>query len=120
MIPRFRILQRDGFRCVYCGATPDVAELHVDHYQPKSRGGTDHQSNLRTACRACNLSKSDSPPTWNACSPVIDGEGFPADVGIFDFEWPRPILGFAFCAAWSDLGPSRNGSEAPTSRCVCL
>jgi hypothetical protein len=72
MIPRFRILKRDGFRCVYCGATPDVSQLHVDHYQPRSRGGTDHPSNLRTACASCNRSKWDWEPEWRPCSPQYD------------------------------------------------
>lgn len=69
MIPRFRILARDGFRCVYCGATPGEAELHVDHRQPRSRGGSDHPTNLVTACRACNLSKAAIEPEWHPCTP---------------------------------------------------
>ena len=39
---RFRILVRDGFRCLSCGASPLVTpgvELHVDHIIPWSNGG---------------------------------------------------------------------------------
>jgi len=55
---RFEILHRDGFRCRYCGATPDIgAVLQVDHIVPKSKGGTAEKSNLITACSACNIGK---------------------------------------------------------------
>ena len=55
---RFRILQRDGFRCVYCGArASDGAILHVDHSVSVVDGGTDDDSNLVTACDLCNQGK---------------------------------------------------------------
>lgn len=54
---RWNVLQRDGFRCQYCGFTGADTELHVDHILPVSRGGTDHVSNLITACKPCNLGK---------------------------------------------------------------
>lgn len=54
---RFTILERDQFTCRYCGrSAPDVA-LHVDHIVPRVEGGTDHESNLVTACADCNLGK---------------------------------------------------------------
>ncbi len=56
---RFGILQRDGFRCRYCGrtgSTPDVV-LHVDHVVPVAAGGTTSEDNLLTACEECNLGK---------------------------------------------------------------
>lgn len=57
---RFTVLQRDGFRCVYCGATAqDGGRLEVDHVIPRSKGGEDSQDNLVTSCRWCNLGKSD-------------------------------------------------------------
>jgi hypothetical protein len=56
---RFAVLARDKFRCVYCGATPDVTELHVDHIHPVARGGSNAIGNLVTACRDCNLGKTD-------------------------------------------------------------
>ena len=56
---RFKVLKRDGFRCVYCGGTPDRGyELHVDHVIP---GGPATEDNLVTACWECNLGKSDKP-----------------------------------------------------------
>ena len=54
---RFRVLARDNFRCGYCGATPDVADLHIDHILPRSAGGTNDICNLITACSQCNRGK---------------------------------------------------------------
>jgi len=54
---RFQILQRDGFRCRYCGANSDETELHVDHVFPVVHGGDANPNNLLTACRDCNLGK---------------------------------------------------------------
>lgn len=34
-------------------------DLTVDHVQPKSKGGTDDEWNLITACRSCNGTKKD-------------------------------------------------------------
>jgi hypothetical protein len=57
---RYRVLCRDRFRCVACGASPakDLGvELHVDHIIPWSRGGLNVEENLRTLCFDCNLGK---------------------------------------------------------------
>lgn len=56
---RFQILERDGFRCRYCGASAgDGAVLHVDHIHPRAFGGSDDPENLVTACHECNIGKS--------------------------------------------------------------
>ena len=54
---RFQVLERDGFRCRYCGTSGTANQLHVDHVMPVSRGGTDDMSNLVASCHACNLGK---------------------------------------------------------------
>jgi hypothetical protein len=55
---RFRVLKRDGFRCQYCGGTPQEGYiLHVDHIQPRSSGGKTVLQNLITACYLCNEGK---------------------------------------------------------------
>tara|TARA_R110002051_G_scaffold147066_1_gene219836 strand:+ start:559 stop:1101 length:543 start_codon:yes stop_codon:yes gene_type:complete len=54
---RFKILERDKFKCTYCGVSRDSAVLHVDHVLPVSKGGTDDEANLRTACQLCNIGK---------------------------------------------------------------
>lgn len=59
---RFKILDRDGFRCQYCGLSPrDSAYivLHIDHIMPRSRGGDDSEKNLITSCNICNAGKGD-------------------------------------------------------------
>jgi 5-methylcytosine-specific restriction endonuclease McrA len=57
---RFRVLQRDAFRCVTCGASPAISPgvvLHVDHITAWSNGGETTLENLRTTCSRCNLGK---------------------------------------------------------------
>lgn len=51
---RFFVLNRDGYRCVQCGATED---LTMDHIHPQSLGGPHTEGNLQTLCRSCNSSK---------------------------------------------------------------
>ena len=64
---RFFVLKRDNFTCVYCGRSASEVTLEIDHKIPVSRGGSNDVDNLVTACRSCNLGKSDilleeSPP----------------------------------------------------------
>lgn len=54
---RYAVLERDGYRCRYCGADASEAKLHVDHRTPVSAGGPDEFRNLLTACQDCNLGK---------------------------------------------------------------
>jgi hypothetical protein len=63
MVIRDRIFARDGYVCQYCGAK-DV-KLHCDHVIPVSRGGTNDDENLATACETCNLRKyNKTPQEW--------------------------------------------------------
>ena len=57
---RFTVLQRDGFRCVHCGARPDAADLQIDHVIPFSKGGADTEDNLVTSCAECNSGRGNS------------------------------------------------------------
>jgi len=56
---RFIILERDNFRCIYCGKSSieDAKELQIDHIIPVSAGGSSRADNLVTACIACNQMK---------------------------------------------------------------
>lgn len=54
---RWKIYARDGFACRYCGGKPPDAVLHIDHVKAFSKGGTDDEANLVTACQLCNSSK---------------------------------------------------------------
>ena len=54
----FHILERDHFRCQYCGASAkDGVRLQVDHITPRCLGGDDADDNLITACASCNGAK---------------------------------------------------------------
>lgn len=58
---RFKVLQRDNFKCCACGASPakdSSVVLHVDHIVPWSKGGETVIENLQTLCSKCNLGKS--------------------------------------------------------------
>lgn len=54
---RFKVFNRDGFTCQYCGQQPPKVVLEVDHIVPVSSGGRDHLENLTTACFDCNRGK---------------------------------------------------------------
>lgn len=56
---RKRILERDAYRCRYCGGHKDLC---VDHVVPESQGGSDDDENLVCACRSCNSSKGARTP----------------------------------------------------------
>ena len=54
---RFRILKRDGFKCVYCGKKPGRSYLVIDHVIPRSKGGSSEDDNLVSCCQKCNQGK---------------------------------------------------------------
>ena len=59
---RFRVMQRDNFKCCICGASPSSqpnVTLHIDHIIPCAKGGVASRDNLQTLCSRCNLGKSD-------------------------------------------------------------
>jgi 5-methylcytosine-specific restriction endonuclease McrA len=57
---RLAIYLRDKFACTYCGRdlhNAPAGDVHLDHVVAKSDGGTNHETNLVTACRTCNCSR---------------------------------------------------------------
>ena len=59
---RFKVMQRDHFKCCKCGrspATDPTVVLHVDHKYPWVKGGETTMENLETTCKECNLGKGD-------------------------------------------------------------
>jgi len=59
---RFKVMQRDNFKCKCCGRSPaknSEVELHVDHIVPWSKGGETVYENLQTLCSKCNVGKGD-------------------------------------------------------------
>ncbi|MBU8871347.1 MAG: HNH endonuclease [Gemmatimonadales bacterium] len=64
---RYKILRRDGFRCVLCGATAEDDKLAVDHIIPVARDGKTTPDNLRTLCKRCNSGKGTKLDTETGC-----------------------------------------------------
>lgn len=71
---REQVRQRANYACEYCGVseTDCGGELTIDHFQPKSFGGSDDQDNLVYCCTRCNQYKMDycpatpeDMPLWN-------------------------------------------------------
>jgi 5-methylcytosine-specific restriction endonuclease McrA len=57
-----RILERDHYRCQYCGLDAmsnfeNSLIMTVDFVQPRARKGKKNPENLATACRPCNVIK---------------------------------------------------------------
>jgi len=63
-ILREHVRQRANYACEFCGIseTDTGGQLTVDHFQPRSKGGTDDEGNLFYCCTRCNLYKSDYWP----------------------------------------------------------
>lgn len=66
---RLAIYARDGFCCVYCGASIESgATLTLDHVIAHALGGSNDAANLVTCCGECNSRKRDlSTRPWFAC-----------------------------------------------------
>jgi 5-methylcytosine-specific restriction endonuclease McrA len=61
---RLAIYLRDRFTCIYCLADLHCAaptDITLDHIKTRSKGGSNSERNLITACRACNSSRQDKP-----------------------------------------------------------
>ena len=61
---RYKIYERDGWRCQLCGEPVDMcAPAHanlapsLDHIVPRAHGGSDEPDNLRLAHRVCNSAR---------------------------------------------------------------
>jgi len=55
------VRRRAGFACEYCGVTETDTGglLTIDHFQPKTKGGSDDSDNLIYCCSRCNQYKLD-------------------------------------------------------------
>jgi len=56
------IYLRDGQKCFYCGKALKPGQMTLDHYQPRSEGGTEDYFNLVSCCRLCNKYKKNKIP----------------------------------------------------------
>ena len=60
--------ERHGDNCHWCGKPMDFVDklnplsATIEHLVPKSKGGTNEQSNLRLAHRRCNEDRSEPTP----------------------------------------------------------
>lgn len=55
---RRELFERDEWICQYCGEVLSEGTATLDHYVPRSKGGTDSPDNLKTCCLMCNSVKS--------------------------------------------------------------
>jgi hypothetical protein len=51
------LLRRDRDRCFYCRKRLEITELHVDHLEPISAGGSTRMENSVACCERCNREK---------------------------------------------------------------
>lgn len=56
------IFFRDMQKCYYCHKSLKIQQITLDHYLPKSLGGTDDYFNLVTCCKRCNKYKGRTIP----------------------------------------------------------
>lgn len=86
---RFEVFKRDSFTCQYCGAKPPDTVLEVDHVHPRSLGGLDLLTNLKTAWWNCNRGKAHIPLLSTR---IYTLQGGPADGHKYEIrlvtEWP--------------------------------
>lgn len=74
---RADVWSKTGGKCWYCGIDLNpFKNFHVEHMQPKSKGGTDALDNLVPACSDCNLSK--------------------GGLSVNEFRWRRGVTKFWF------------------------
>jgi hypothetical protein len=65
--------RRYSERCGYCGVHESEAgaDLEIDHFQPRSAGGSDDPDNLVYCCPTCNRFKGDFHPENNPSTPAL-------------------------------------------------
>lgn len=52
---RYKILERDGWKCLKCGATAETSNLEIDHIN--NIPDDNREENLQTLCHDCNFGK---------------------------------------------------------------
>lgn len=90
---RIGVLERDGYRCVYCGRTSADVRLEVDHVVPRAHGGADTATNLVTACFECNNGKRADAiplPDWITPGPIVTRPS-PAPRPLRERIWPVAV-----------------------------
>ena len=60
-LKREQIARRDGSYCCYCGCFLSPLDRTIEHYVPKSLGGSNLNHNLKIACKPCNQARGNTP-----------------------------------------------------------
>lgn len=58
------VRERDGYRCMDCGAKGPTVKFHTDHIIPLSAFGSNEMDNLKTLCFDCHQKKTKHPLKW--------------------------------------------------------
>lgn len=96
----WRLAARDGWVCFYCDrplgwGNQCVLPPQVEHRVPRSRGGSDHPSNLCLSCVECNADKGTLTDVEYAAKVACasDAEGYSERPGQGpSCPWPRPTM----------------------------
>lgn len=58
-ISKYRILQKNGFKCYYCGINLTVSKTQKEHFVARSKGGLNgvKSGNIVPSCFNCNMKK---------------------------------------------------------------
>lgn len=57
---RYKIFERDGYKCHYCGKLLTRFSATIDHIQPVSKDGDNSYENLITSCLHCNSKRTNN------------------------------------------------------------
>ena len=58
---RYKVFERDGYKCHYCDKQLTRFSATLDHIQPVSEGGDNSFDNLVTSCLHCNSKRGAKP-----------------------------------------------------------
>lgn len=61
LIRKVQAYERQNCQCLYCGATPGLSGMEMDHIVARARGGNSTRANLVAVCRDCNEVKGKQP-----------------------------------------------------------
>lgn len=61
-VDKHYLFYRDGMHCRFCGKVLRYDKMSIDHYLPRSLGGTDDVFNLVSSCKRCNCQKQNKLP----------------------------------------------------------
>jgi len=89
-----KILERDHYRCQYCGldglaSFDNALAMSVDFVVPRARKGKKDPQNLVACCRACNMIKGRKVSAYPACQVEVELAGaeymgIPVDQAVTD------------------------------------